>query len=136
MITERGESLRIPGEGQYRTYRFLTGNESALPRWDTDTSSFRLTCFTLLKILQHRRQVQLEMFRMSKDVLLAARTAEQRPPDAKDVQTLLTFFYQWQKLVEPGAVKPVSDTSDELFKTMQENMEVFEKFKDGIKIQG
>lgn len=136
VANERGDSLRIPGEGLYRFAVQVAGESCAIPGWETDTGSFKVTCYTLLKILHHRREVQLELYRLSKDILLSTRAAEEKGPTPQDTQALLTFFYKWQRLLEPGAIKPASQTGDELLKAMEENMEVFEKFKDGIKIQG
>ena len=126
-------SLVIPGERAHRFQNLLLGKPNHVPSFGYGIESFLLLLFTELKVLEIRREEHRLLFELVQQVLLTLAHKDAKV-EQKNLDQILYYFWQYQRIYDPAAIRPQSESVDEMAKTMHQLRALFDQ-SSGIAVK-
>ena len=118
-------SLIVPGEGWWRAACANYGRKCTLPQTQRVPNDIKLSLYMHLLHDRQRRVDMKEMFEVvytatvhNKMVAAMASKGEHGSMDGKALETVFAFLHNVQKITNPAAIAPQSETADQLEQDM------------------
>lgn len=133
-ITKTWATLWIPGEMIYLRYIRARGvKRSWVGPPKRGLESFLMQAFMALKLRNRQAQINQELYRTIV-ALTMTQSHKETAVTQKQIQQLLVHFWEWQRKVDPGAVRPSGSDASDMMQQMKQMAKVFEESSAGFQV--